>query len=341
MSECSSGGEAQPRRPISLSRRSLIRAGVGLAAGWLAGCTPVRLAGDRARGEDGSVKAVVLGVAQDGGVPHLGCGCSTCRRAREEPSKRALAACIALYDAGSGKRWMVDCTPDFPAQVDLLARLCPGTSPRDVCDGILLTHAHMGHYVGLAHLGTEVMSASGLPVWATERMGAFLRRNDPWRSLVEKAQIALQTLTPGSPLQLAPGFTVTPELIPHRDELSDTVGFRVRGPNRTLLFIPDVDKWEQMEPPLPDRLEGVDVALLDGTFFSHDELPAPALAKVRHPFITETVALLGARVATGDLQVVFTHLNHTNPALDPQSEERRRLEHAGFAVATQGMEIAL
>jgi pyrroloquinoline quinone biosynthesis protein B len=282
-----------------------------------------------------------LGVAQDGGVPHLGCACATCARARANPAQRELAAAIALCDAASGKRWIVDCTPDFPAQVDLLAQVCAGASPRDVCDGILLTHAHMGHYVGLAQLGTEVLSASGLPVWATASMGTFLRENDPWRALVEKEQIDLRELTPGSPLELAPGFTVTPELVPHRDELSDTVGFRVSGPSRTLLFIPDVDKWEQMNPSLLDRLVGVDVALLDGTFFSQDELPHRALAKVRHPFITETVDLLGARVATGELEVVFIHLNHTNPALDPISEQRRRLEHAGFRVATQGMEIAL
>jgi pyrroloquinoline quinone biosynthesis protein B len=307
----------------------------------MAGCTPVRLAGGARRREDGGVKAVVLGVAQDGGVPHLGCGCATCTRARTDPAQRELAAAIALCDETSGKRWIVDCTPDFPAQVDLLARLCPGSSPRDVCDGILLTHAHMGHYVGLAQLGTEVLSASRLPVWATAKMGEFLCSNDPWKALVEKEQIDLRLLTPGSPLELAPGFTVTPELVPHRDELSDTVGFRIAGPDRTLLFIPDVDKWEQMDPPLLERLEGVDVALLDGTFFSPDELPHRALSKVRHPFITESVDLLGSRVATGACEVIFIHLNHTNPALDPASDERRRLEHAGFRVAVQGMEIPL
>src|SRR5215470_536980 len=113
----------------------------GLAAIWLlltAAFTPPPVS---------SVEAVVLGVAQDGGVPHLGCRQALCVEARRDPSKRRLVAALGLIDPASGKRFLIDATPDFPAQVELL-----GGMP----DAILLTHAHIGHYLGLAQLGREV-----------------------------------------------------------------------------------------------------------------------------------------------------------------------------------------
>ncbi len=238
---------------------------------------------------------------------------------------------------------MVDCTPDFPAQVDLLEAdpELPRRPPREFCDGILLTHAHIGHYTGLIHLGTEVMSAKELPVWATARMAEFLTRNGPWGALVSNRQIALRPLEPGKPVALAERLSATPFLVPHRDEYSDTLGFRIEGPRRRLVFLPDVDKWEKMTTPLPDLLRDVQVALLDGTFFSLEELPHRDISKVRHPLVTETLDLLRPRVAAGTLEVAFIHLNHSNPALDPSSPERRRVEEAGFRVAREGEDFGI
>ncbi|MCI0342132.1 MAG: MBL fold metallo-hydrolase [Planctomycetales bacterium] len=289
------------------------------------------------------MKVKVLGIAQDGGVPHLGCRKSCCEGARKDPARRSRVSSVALCHVATGKRWIVDCTPDFPAQVDLLESdpKLPRREPREFCDGLLLTHAHIGHYAGLIHLGTEVMSAKEMPVWATARMGEFLTRNGPWGALVSSRQIALRALEPGKPVALAEGLSVTPFLVPHRDEYSDTVGFRIEGPRRRLVFLPDVDKWEKMATPLPALLEDAQVALLDGTFFSLEELPHRDITKVRHPLVTETLDLLRGRVAAGTLEVAFIHLNHTNPALDAASPERRRLEDAGFRVAREGEDFGL
>src|SRR6266545_2731106 len=80
------------------------------------------------------VEAVILGIAQDGGVPHLGCRQKLCVEARRDPAKRRRVASLGLVDEGSGKRFVIDATPDFPSQVETL-----GGMP----DGILLTHAHI------------------------------------------------------------------------------------------------------------------------------------------------------------------------------------------------------
>ena len=119
---------------------------------------------------------------------------------------------------------------------------------------MLLTHAHIGHYTGLMYLGREALGASAVPVYATPRMAAFLRGNGPWSLLVTQGHIDLREIAPGQPLALTPRLTVTALTVPHRDELSDTVGFRVQGPSRTLLYVPDIDKWEKWDRRLEDEV---------------------------------------------------------------------------------------
>ncbi len=129
------------------------------------------------------LEAVVLGIAQDGGVPHAGCRQPLCVEARRAPAKRVLVASLGLIDPAAGKRFLVDATPDFAAQMDRL-----GGPP----DGILLTHAHIGHYLGLAQLGREVLGARGIPVYCTPSMARFLRDNLPWSRLVAQGNIAIR-----------------------------------------------------------------------------------------------------------------------------------------------------
>ena len=135
------------------------------------------------------VEAVVLGIAQDGGVPHLGCGQELCVRARRDPSARKLVASLGLVDHVSGRRFVIDATPDFAAQVDRL-----GGFP----DAILLTHAHVGHYLGLAQLGREVLGAKRVPVYCTASMADFLRKNGPWKRLVALENIEIHEVQPGT-----------------------------------------------------------------------------------------------------------------------------------------------
>jgi pyrroloquinoline quinone biosynthesis protein B len=288
---------------------------------------------------------VALGTAQDGGVPQVGCDCSRCVAARHDPNRRRRVASLALRLPGSGHTWLIDATPDLGEQLEVVHRWRshPAAAPdRHPVDGVLLTHAHIGHYLGLAFFGYESINSSDLPVYASPRMAAFLRGNGPWGLLVERRNVVLHELAPGAPLALEPGLTVTPLVVPHRGELSDTLGFVVRGPRRSLLYVPDTDSWAAWERPLPEvlRRERVDVALLDGTFYSPGELPDRDLRKIGHPLMTATMELLREQVR-GGMQVYFTHLNHSNPALDPAGPEHRALAAAGFRVLEEGQELEL
>ncbi len=288
----------------------------------------------------------VVGTVQDGGLPHAACSCERCERARREPAFRRHVASLAIVDPGlePPAAFLIDATPDLAAQLERLAdvrRPAAGQVDRAPLDGVLLTHAHIGHYLGLAFLGYEVVHVQGLPVWATARMAQFLRTNGPWSQLVSKNEIALREIVPGVEVALSETVRVTPFVVPHRDEYSDTVGFLITGPHRRLLYVPDTDRWETWEVPLVERLAGVDVAILDGTFYSTDELPGRSVEQIGHPLIQVTMDLLAERVREGALAVYFTHLNHSNPALDPESAAAAEIRRRGFRVLEEGLELPL
>ncbi len=291
------------------------------------------------------VRAVVVGIVQDGGLPHLGCTKQCCERARRDPSLAQRVASLALvHDApGAARRvFMIDATPDFRSQVDSAlgeaARLSrPAGSP---IDGILLTHAHIGHYTGLMYLGRESMAAKSVPVWATRRMGDFLSANGPWRRLVAGQHIQLRSLEPGVAVTLAPDLVAEPLKVAHREEESDAVGYIVSGPSRRLLYIPDIDDWGRWDRDIAALVRTVDVALLDGTFYGPESLGTRSIAEVPHPYMTATMDRLEPLVREGK-RVIFIHLNHSNPALAADSGERRLIEQRGFEVATDGLELEL
>jgi pyrroloquinoline quinone biosynthesis protein B len=277
------------------------------------------------------LEAVVLGVAQDGGVPHAGCRQALCVEARRDPARRVLVASLGLIDREAGKRFLVDATPDFAAQMERL-----GGRP----DGILLTHAHVGHYLGLAQLGREVLGARGVPVFCTPSMARFLRENRPWSRLVSQGNIAIREIEPGVEVALTPGLRVTAIPVPHRDEDSDTVAFLFRGPDRKVLWLPDIDKWEKWDRRLEELLADATLtAFVDGTFFSADEIPGRSIADIPHPLVPETMERV-SRVINVRGRVFFVHLNHTNRLLW-EAGAAEDLARKGFGVAREGQTVPL
>ena len=249
-------------------------------------------------------RVVVLGVAQDGGIPQMGCRRPACEEVRSGRRSRARVSSLGLVNGSGSAAYLFDATPDFPSQVEAL------TGGR-VPDGVFLTHAHIGHYTGLMYLGREVVNARGVPVYATGRMAAFLRANGPWSQLVSLDNIALRTILYDVPVTLDGGVTVTPFRVPHRDEYSDTVGYRLEGPRRSGLFIPDIDRWETWDRDIRVLANSVDYAWLDGTFASPSELNRP-IDEIPHPMMARTRELLrGTRAA-----LWFIHLNNSNAELD-------------------------
>jgi len=317
---------------------------VGFHAGLSSGRSRLNFDSVSSQNNTGSdILVKVLGTAQDGGIPQIGCYCPNCQQARKDPRLSRLISSLAILDLRNNKAYIIDATPDLRIQYDRIhERLARKKSGRkNVPDGILLTHAHIGHYTGLIFYGYESLSTQNLPVYCSRRMGDFLSSNGPWDQLVRMKNISLQYFDLNKKNNLSENISVEPFRVPHRDEYSDTLGLKIIGPKKSLLYIPDIQSWSEWNRSIKEEVEKTDIAILDGTFFSPEELPGRDLTKIGHPFITTSLKILKDTVRSGRKKVFFIHLNHTNLALNPEGKERRTVFEAGCGIASEGMEFFL
>jgi pyrroloquinoline quinone biosynthesis protein B len=274
-----------------------------------------------------SDRIVILGIAQDGGYPQAGCKKDCCKAYYQGTESKKLVASLGVIDASENRFWIIDATPDFPEQLRLMDSLTGGGT----FSGIFLTHAHIGHYAGLIHLGREVMGSKSIPVYVMPGMKNFLSNHGPWEQLVKLENIHLITLKADSEIRLTEKIQISPFLVPHRDEYSETVGFQVSGPGKSLVYIPDIDKWEKWNQKIKDVIELNDYVLVDGTFYQEGEIPGRNMAEIPHPFITESMDLFKDLDITTKNKVYFTHFNHTNPVIR-NTHARNQIQKNGFKI---------
>jgi len=335
------------RRSLSRPEGAILLAGYVAYLGWLMlGHTPSTVVPSAVASPTADVVqnsdpyVMVLGVAQDGGVPQAG---TKDHPAWTNPGARRLAVSLALVDPQSSERWLFEATPDLREQLHRLDVAFPVEAIPGLA-GIFLTHAHMGHYTGLMYLGHESMGAQNVPVYAMPKMHEYLGSNGPWNQLVKYNNIELRPIADGIPIRLNERFTVTPFLVPHRQEYTEVVGFRVQGPRRSFLFIPDIDSWEEFDESgtrIEDLIASVDVAYLDASFYANGEIPGRDMSGFPHPFITHSMERFSALPAEEKAKIRFIHLNHTNPALLAGSDARRTIERNGFRVAEELEKVKL
>ncbi|MEX0964517.1 MAG: MBL fold metallo-hydrolase [Pseudohongiellaceae bacterium] len=280
----------------------------------------------------------ILGVAQDAGYPQIGCYAEHCLPGWEDPGLRRGATSLALINPAAGEKFLFEATPNLPEQLYALNKEAADQSFR--LRGVFLTHAHIGHYAGLMFFGHEAMSAANLPVYAMPRMFDFLQNNGPWSQLVEFQNIQLTALSDQQTVAL-PGLEVTPFLVPHRDEFSETVGYEITGPNKTAVFIPDINKWSAWDRDLAELVKSVDYALIDATFYADGELLGRDMSQIPHPFATESMAALSDLAEEERGKVWFIHFNHSNPLLNLESEESIYVRSQGFNIAAEGVRLPL
>jgi len=280
----------------------------------------------------------ILGTAQDGGFPHIGCQKKCCDDFYKGVSPKQKVVSLGLIDKEAQQKFLFEATPDISTQLADLEKNHFRTST--IIDGVFITHAHIGHYAGLLYFGKEALGKKDIPVYAMPKMKNFLINNGPWSQLVSIQNIIFSDLSKDTPVKLNNSLTVTPFLVPHRDEFSETVGYKIEGKNKTALFIPDINKWDLWEKNIVEEVKKVDYAFLDATFFKEGEINRP-MSEVPHPFIEETVDLFKNESLTTKRKVIFIHFNHTNPALQTSSKERKELTLLGYKFATEGEQYEL
>ena len=272
---------------------------------------------------------VVLGTLQDGGSPHMGCVKDCC--ATERPNDYVVS--LGVID--ESKHLLFDASPDIVEQTNYLQSISPAKELE-----IFLTHAHMGHYAGLIHLGRESANTNQIPVYAMPRMVQFLQNNGPWSQLIDLENISIQPIQNKTPVFVSPRLKVTPLVVPHRDEFSETVGYLIVGQSKRALYVPDIDKWDLWDIDINTLVTQVDYAFIDATFFEDGEIPRP-MSEVPHPFVEESITRFKSLAIEEKNKIYFIHLNHTNPARDPFYEGRIAIEKQGYHFATFGMCFSL
>lgn len=283
------------------------------------------------QGQANSPFLMVLGIAQDGGSPQAGCKKSCCKKSWLDTRKKKYVSCVAWVDPARKKYWLFDATKDMPDQMHYL------TEKYDVeLAGIFLTHAHIGHYSGLMHLGKEVMGTQNIPVFVLPRMRQYLVENGPWKQLVSLNNIQLVPLEADVPMQIADWFEVMAVKVPHRDEFSETAGFVIKGDQNSYFYLPDIDKWEKWDRAIEHYIKETDFSFLDGTFYNQLELPGRNMSEIPHPFIVESLERWKNLPLIEKNKIHFIHLNHTNPLLQKTHPYRKSVLTAGFNIAKMG-----
>ena len=275
----------------------------------------------------------VLGIVQDAGYPHIGCEKDCCKAV--SPGDY-FVSCLGLVDKTNNKRYLFDATPDIHNQLNLLEKF----SDANLVDGIFLTHAHIGHYTGLMYLGREGLGGKNIMVYALKRMSKFLTKNGPWDQLVKLNNISIQTISNKEFVKLSENIFVIPIRVPHRDEYSETVGYKIIGKSKKILFIPDIDKWDEWKKSIVEEVKLVDYAFIDGTFYNGTELNRD-MREIPHPSIEETLQLFSNQPVAERNKIYFIHINHTNPILTNKNGIRDLVEGLGFNIAQRGLKFKL
>lgn len=275
----------------------------------------------------------VLGITQDGGYPHIGCQKECCANFYNGKNSKKSVSSLGLVDLENQQKWLFDATPDMHTQLAALEQY--HLKKEKIIDGVFLTHAHIGHYSGLMYFGREALGKKNIKVYTMPKMRTYLTNNGPWSQLVSLQNISLQNLQHDSTMVVNKKLKVTPFIVPHRDEFSETVGYKIESSKKSALFIPDIDKWSRWEQSIIEEVKKVDYAFLDATFMDQKEVKR-AMTEVPHPFIEETISLFKNASLDTKNKIIFIHFNHTNPTLQKESKERKKIEQLGFQFAKEG-----
>ena len=286
--------------------------------------------------QNSSSTLVILGIAQDGGSPQIGCDKSCCKILWEKKIFESVTS-VGLIDNVENRFFLIDASPDITKQYQMLKSLSLNGS----LGGIVLTHAHIGHYSGLLFFGKESLGARKINVYSMPKMSFFLKNNGPWSQLIQDKNIIINQLKNNTIQTLSKYISIKPIIVPHRDEFSETVGYLIKGDLKSALFLPDIDKWEKWDKKIEDFIKNVDYAFIDGTFYNGKEIAHRNMNEIPHPFVIETLERLKNLKKKHKKKVYFIHLNHTNPLLKPNNEITKEIIKRGYNIARTGMKFDL
>ena len=278
----------------------------------------------------------VLGNVQDAGYPHIGCEKNCCNKNFNSSAVNFVTS-LGVTDLVDNKSFLFEATPDISKQLKFLNN---NYSSSTIVDGVFITHAHIGHYTGLMYFGREALGAHKVPVYVMPRMKQFLESNSPWNQLIDLDNVQLREIFKNKKITISKNLIIVPFTVPHRDEFSETVGYKIIGPNKSALFIPDINKWSLWDKDIVAEVKDVDYAFLDATFFKDGEVNRP-MDEIPHPFIVETINLFKNESIQLKNKIHFIHFNHTNISLQYKNPVIDSIRKLGYNFARFGDQLSL
>lgn len=304
----------------------------------------------------------VLGSAAGGGFPQWNCNCRLCAGQRDGSVRAFARTQSSIAVSADGIDWaLCNASPDILQQIRAFPALQPGRALRDTgIAAVLLIDAQVDHTTGLYMLREH---RGRLPVWCTDEVDEDLRHANPLFGLLEHycgaerhrvpldAPFAIARL-PGLRFDAVPLVGNAPPYSPRRDapRPGDNIGLvvedvgRGRARGARLFYAPGLGA---ITPPVRDAMASADVVLVDGTFWTDDEMQrlgvstrsARAMGHLAQSGPEGMIAVLAALPAT--TRKVLIHINNTNPILDEDGPQRAELARHGIEVAFDGMSLEI
>jgi pyrroloquinoline quinone biosynthesis protein B len=286
------------------------------------------------------VSVTILGTAQDGGIPQAGCSCRRCLDAHIDLKLRKYPVSLGILGV-DGTKHIIEITKNLSEQLVIWT---PDKNELFIPETVSITHLHLGHVEGIGQLGKPVMGLREVDVYLSPKNKDVFDNRSDIVLMEDEGNIRTHSKNFYHPFEPKDGcgFSLQFIPIPHRSELGDNAAIIIKAEGKSILFMPDQDSWGETldyhsKENIRDFLKmfDIDEALIDGTFWSMDELPRRDISKIPHPTIQETIQLLGSK-REGDPEISFLHLNHSNPVNDLGSEQRKVVEENGWKISEIG-----
>lgn len=286
------------------------------------------------------VSVTILGTAQDGGIPQAGCSCRRCLDAHRDLKLRKYPVSLGILGV-DGTKHIIEITKNLSEQLVIWT---PDKNELFIPETVSITHLHLGHVEGIGQLGKPVMGLREVDVYLSPKNKDVFDNRSDIVLMEDEGNIRTHSKNFYHPFEPKDGcgFSLQFIPIPHRSELGDNAAIIIKAEGKSILFMPDQDSWGETldyhsKENIRDFLKmfDIDEALIDGTFWSMDELPRRDISKIPHPTIQETIQLLGSK-REGDPEISFLHLNHSNPVNDLGSEQRKVVEENGWKISEIG-----
>lgn len=300
----------------------------------------------------------VLGSAAGGGFPQWNCNCRNCDGVRKGSIRARSRTQSSIALSADNVNWVLfNASPDLLAQYKAFPEFQPGRAIRDTAiRSIVLMDAQIDHTTGLLML----REGRPLEIYSTDMVREDLTTGNPvfnilehycgvrWHRLPTEAGNRFSVLgAEALSFTVVPLKSNAPPYSPRRDHPreGDNVGMRIVDPRsgKSLFYAPGLG---EIEPHLKPFLEEADCLMVDGTFWTDDEMIRLGISKkhardIGHLPQSGNGGIMAVLTALKASRKILIHVNNTNPILDEDSTERRKLESAGIEVAYDGMDVQL